>query len=458
LLSKKERVPPIDKPWPDEYFDKHIETMDVEELKRIQWKKLKNILDYAYHYCPFYHKRFDEAGVKPDDIKTFKDFVRKIPKFTKDDLRKWTKETGDPYSGILGVPEKNLVYVCASTGTTGTPTYYAGDKYGCYELSEAFARSLWAARLRPWMKFSHVPLAFHWYVCIYTQALKLMGMKHIVGLAPWAHPIFAHQILDSLLRSKPDHMWLTPPPALAVLKAAEEKGIDIPKLVPNLMFMSTGGEAITYGVRKKFMEGFGLLDFFDTSLSGEGHYTTIECFMHDGCHVWMDKWFVELVDVETGEPIEEPTESDRGSIVITNLVNRGSIYIRCDTEDAGWIKTEKCACGRTHPRVEVVDRAIYIVKVSGKKFTPTDVREAVEKIPELSGGDFTIVQYASEMDVLKIKIAPTIPPKTKEEWDSLEERTKQVIKREIGVDAEIRWVKYEELPLIGWKIARLVKE
>ncbi len=49
-------------------------------------------------------------------------------------------------------------------------------------------------------------------------------------------------------------------------------------------------------------------------------------------------------------------------------------------------------------------------------------------------------------------------PKTREEWGSLEERTKQVIKREIGVDAEIRWVKYEELPLIGWEIARIVEE
>jgi len=62
------------------------------------------------------------------------------------------------------------------------------------------------------------------------------------------------------------------------------------------------------------------------------------------------------------------------------------------------------------------------------------------------------------MDVLKIKIAPIILLKTREEWDSLKERTKQVIKRGIGVDAEIRWVKHEELPLIGWEIARIVGE
>jgi phenylacetate-CoA ligase len=166
---------------------------------------------------------------------------------------------------------------------------------------------------------------------------------------------------------------------------------------------------------------------------------------------------VEIIDPDTGEPIEEPTESDRGALVITNLVNKGSVYIRINIEDIGWVRTAKCNCGRTHPRIDQLDRASFLVRVGGRRLTTTAVRNAVEKVPELYTGDFAIVRYAPVMDKLKLKIAPSIPPSDPGGWSELEERTREIIRRELGVDAEIQWVKYEELPVIGWKIRRIIE-
>jgi len=451
----KPNLPPIDTVWPDEYFNRPIETMSYDDLRRLQLKKLKYLLDYAYHNTEFYHRRFREAGVKPSDINDHRDFVKKIPWFTKDDLRRWIIETGDPYGGILGVPEEELAHVCASTGTTGMPTYYAYDRSGALELAEALARGLWAARLRPWMRVGFAPSPFHWYSLMFAEALKTIGVGKFVGSPPVAHPAFAEYLMETLMRRRIDWLFNTPPPASALLNIAKKRGVDLRN--SGLLFMTTGGEPVTPGIRKQFLEGFGILDFFDIDAVGEGLYASAECFVHMGSHAWSDKWFVEIVDPDTGEPIEEPTENDRGSIVITNLVNKGSIYIRMNIEDIGWVSYEKCNCGRTHPRIDQLDRLSFLVRIGGRRFTTTDVRNTLEKIPELYTGDFTIVKYAPSMDKLKLRIAPSITPRTPEDWRNLEERVKHAIRSELGVESEVEWVSYDELPIIGWKIRRIIE-
>jgi len=56
-----------------EYWDPEIETMPAEDLKKLQEEKLKQLVHYVYERSPFYRKRFDEHGVKPEDIQTLED-------------------------------------------------------------------------------------------------------------------------------------------------------------------------------------------------------------------------------------------------------------------------------------------------------------------------------------------------------------------------------------------------
>ena len=85
--------------WNDE-----IECMAHDELKKLQLKRLQDVVKRAYETVPYYKKRFDEAGIKPEDIKTLDD-IQKLPFTTKDDLRH-----AYPF-GMFAVPRREIVEV-----------------------------------------------------------------------------------------------------------------------------------------------------------------------------------------------------------------------------------------------------------------------------------------------------------------------------------------------------------
>ena len=58
----------------------------VEEIQKIQWKKLNNLLEYAYTTIPYYQQMFKTLSMTPKDIATPDDF-RKLPLIDKEDIR-----------------------------------------------------------------------------------------------------------------------------------------------------------------------------------------------------------------------------------------------------------------------------------------------------------------------------------------------------------------------------------
>ena len=68
------------------FWNEKAECMSKEEKEELQLKRLQETVKLAYENVEFYKKRFDEIGLKPEDIKTLKD-IEKIPFTTKTDLR-----------------------------------------------------------------------------------------------------------------------------------------------------------------------------------------------------------------------------------------------------------------------------------------------------------------------------------------------------------------------------------
>ena len=107
--------------------------MPIDDLKKLQEEKLKQLVHYVYERSPFYRKRFDEHGVKPEDIQTLDD-IRKLPFTVKQDLR-------DTYpTGMFCVPNTELVRFHASSGTTGKPTVVGYTQHDIEEWAESLAR------------------------------------------------------------------------------------------------------------------------------------------------------------------------------------------------------------------------------------------------------------------------------------------------------------------------------
>jgi len=123
------------------FWDEKIETMPIEELKKLQLKRLKYIVKYVYENNRHYHEKLKKANVKPDDIKTLKD-IEKIPFLTKQDLRDYY-----PF-GLVCTQLDEIVEVHASSGTTGKPVVGPYTRNDLEVWAEVMARSLWANGLR----------------------------------------------------------------------------------------------------------------------------------------------------------------------------------------------------------------------------------------------------------------------------------------------------------------------
>ena len=68
-----------------EFFNPELETMDREQIEKLQLERLKTTVEHCMHSA-FYKQRFKEAGLEPGDIQSLDD-IRKIPFTTKQDLR-----------------------------------------------------------------------------------------------------------------------------------------------------------------------------------------------------------------------------------------------------------------------------------------------------------------------------------------------------------------------------------
>ena len=52
-------------------WNEKIETLSRDEMRTLQLERLKKQVVYNYEHSPFYKKKFDDAGARPEDIKGF---------------------------------------------------------------------------------------------------------------------------------------------------------------------------------------------------------------------------------------------------------------------------------------------------------------------------------------------------------------------------------------------------
>ncbi len=125
----------------DGYWNKNIETIPRKELREHQLQLFKEKVRFCYDNTAFYRNKLKNAGVAPEDIKTFED-IQKIPFTVKDDLR-------DNYPlGMLAVNPDDIVEIHASSGTTGNPVVGAYTRSDMDVWQELMARSLYTAGVR----------------------------------------------------------------------------------------------------------------------------------------------------------------------------------------------------------------------------------------------------------------------------------------------------------------------
>ncbi len=371
-------------------WNEKIETMSREDMRALQLEKLKETVTRVYNRVPFYKKRFDEIGLKPEDIKTLED-IRRIPFTNKSDLR-----DNYPY-GLFGVPMSEIVRIHASSGTTGKPTVVGYTKKDLDMWSECIARLITMAG---GTKDDITQISFGY--GLFTGAFGLHQGMEKVGAA--VIPISAGNTEKQLMIMqdfKPTILISTPSYALYMSEVAQEMGITKDDI--SLRIGMFGAEGHTEEMRRELEERWGINATENYGLSEVmGPGVAGECLEHTGMHINEDMFIVEIIDPETGEVLED---GEKGEVVITPLGKEGIPLLRYRTKDVSWIMREKCPCGRTTARLHKIQgRTDDMLIIKGVNVFPSQVEGVLLGINAISPQYQLVVRKKGYVDDLEVKV------------------------------------------------------
>lgn len=372
-------------------YDSKIEQMSRDEMTALQTERLVKAVAYAYERVPLYKERFDEIGLKPDDIKGLDD-ITKIPFTVKTDLR-----DNYPY-GLLAVPMTDIVRVHASSGTSGKPTVVAYTKGDLDMWSDCMARLIVAAGGN---KDDIVQISFGY--GLFTGALGLhQGFEKIgATVVPASSGNTERQVM--LLKDLGvTALVATPSYGLYIAEVMDKLGITKDEM--KLRIGLFGSEASSPEMHAELQERLGLIPTDNYGLSeiiGPG--VSGECLSKCGMHINEDHFYPEIVDPNTLKPV---ADGEWGELVLTTLTKQGMPMMRYRTKDITRLLRERCECGRTLVRMDKIQgRSDDMLKIRGVNVFPSQIEGVLLNIPELGGGNYEItVTRDGHMDKLEIRV------------------------------------------------------
>ena len=372
------------------FFQKDIETMPREELEALQLQKLKAQVQYCIDNVPFYRDRLAKAGVTADKIKCLSD-IQYIPYTTKEDIR-----DNYPY-GLFAVPMKNIVRIHASSGTTGKPTVVGYTRRDLDVWSDCVARLCAAVGVTD-EDVAQISFGYG----LFTGALGLHYGLEKLGCA--VIPISSGNTRKQAMILKDFGTTVlisTPSYAMYMSEVAHELGISNDEL--KLRIGLFGSEGCTDALRDKIEQGFGLFSTDNYGMSEpQGPGVSGECELRCGLHFAEDHFLPEIIDSATGQVLPR---GERGELVVTPLSRQGFPLLRYRTKDITRIHYEKCACGRTHARMEKVQgRSDDMLKIRGVNVFPSQIESVMANIDGISPHYELILTRKNYTDYLEVRI------------------------------------------------------
>jgi len=359
-----------------------------EELRALQLKRLKETVERVYHLVPFYRRKFEEAGVKPSDIKSLDD-LKRLSFTTKQDLR-------DHYPfGLFAVPLEQVVRIHSSSGTTGKPTVVGYTEHDLKVWTEVMVRTFLMADVNE-KDVVHNAYGYG----LFTGGLGFhYGAEALGASVVPASGGFTKRQLMLMKDFGATILCCTPSFALHLSEVAKEEGYDIQKDF-KLRAGFFGAEPASPGLKKAVAESWGIQYVEAYGLSeiiGPGVAATCE---HGSLHVFEDHFIPEVIDPETGEVLPDGEE---GELVITTLTKQALPMIRYRTKDITVIHREPCKCGRTLVWIEgIKGRADDMLIVNGVNVFPSQVEHVITKVEGVTPNYVIVVDKKGVLDKLEV--------------------------------------------------------
>ena len=348
-------------------WQKEIETMPREELKKLQGERLCRQVKRMYERVELFRKRMDEAGLKPEDIRGVED-LKLLPFSYKQDLRDYY-----PY-GLFAEPMENIVRVHASSGTTGKKIVVGYTRKDLEAWADCVARMFTAIGLDN-RDFIQVAYGYG----LFTGGLGAHEGAQRIGAT--VIPISSgntHNQIQTMVDFGSTALCCTPSYAMYLGEAINEAGLrDKIKLKAGIF----GAEPWTEDMRHAIEDSLGIkaYDIYGLSeIMGPG--VAYECSEQEGMHICEDMFIAEIIDPDTGEVLPEGAT---GELVFTTLTKEGFPVIRYRTRDICTLIYEPCKCGRTHIRMKKPQgRSDDMLIIRGVNVFPSQIEEVLLRVNE----------------------------------------------------------------------------
>ncbi|SHJ10805.1 phenylacetate--CoA ligase family protein [Parasporobacterium paucivorans] len=394
-------------------------------------EKIRHLKTLENH---LYSKKFAEVDL--DKFLTQEDFEA-LPFTNKDELRECYP------LGIAAVPEKDIVRIHSSSGTTGTPVIIPYTKTDVEDWAIMFKRCYEMAGITENDRIHITPGYGLWTAGIgFQNGAELLGSL-VIPMGPGN----TDKQLQMMMDMKSTVLCATSSYALLLAEEIEKRGI---RDKIHLRVGVIGSERWGEKMRKRIANELGvhLYDIYGlTEIYGPG--IGMSCEHECGMHYWDDYVYFEIIDPKTGKVLPN---GEIGELVITTLRKEGAPLIRYRTHDLTRIIPGECPCGSPFPRIDtLIGRSDDMVKVKGVNIYPGQIEDVLRYIDGVSSEYQVMIDHLNGKDIISLYFETNADASK----DSLEAEVRDAFKSKVGITVIPIAVEMGELPRSEKKSTRV---
>lgn len=394
--------------------------------------KLMKAFEYAKKNSPYYREKLADC----DGISSMEDFEA-LPFSDKVDLRK-----AYPL-GLLSIPQREVVRIHSSSGTTGMPVIIPYSKKDVDDWAVMFARCYETAGITADDVIQITPGYGLWTAGIGFQA----GAEKLGAMAVPMGPGNTDKQIQMMLDLGSTVIGATSSYALLLAEEIQKRGLsDQIQLKKGVIGSERWGDLMRSRIQKEL--NIELYDIYGlTECYGPG--IAINCAADEGMHYWDDFLYFEIIDSQTGEVLPD---GEWGELVITTLCKEAAPLLRYRTHDLTRIVPHKCSCGSPFPMIDrIKGRTDDMVKVKGVNIYPSQIESALAGVQGVSSEYQMQVSHDDGKDRVLLRVE-----KKPEAGEGLEEAVGRTIKSKIGISMKIEILDQGGLPRSEKKTARVL--
>jgi len=429
-------------------LDPNLERLPEDAVRGLQTERLMAQVSQCYENTPFWRRKLDNAGLTPDDIRTFSD-LSKIPFCTKVELQ-IDQEENPPFGSCLGVDPSRLSKYFTTSGTTGRPVVRVYTDRDWLYVCQRFQRN-------PFLSHGDLAVLLGPTDGLLGPTAAVDSWEAMGALVVRASRYSTEEKIRLIHHLKPKMVCGTASFLLYLAETAAKAQTPFPPMggVPIVLSVGEPGAAIP-ATRERLIrawsgqvviDGFGITELFPLGGSCPGCADT---------HISNDFVIVEVVDPETGEIL---APGQQGELVYTNIIGETQPLLRYRSRDMGRIASfGPCpACGSTATRIVdgIQGRVDEMIWFKGINIFPSSVEAVVRGFAELSNEFEIVLDQHGEFQSLTVRVEAVsgLPA------DGYEEFRKRLAEKLLeafeGVHAKVEILKEGTLPKTEYKGRRV---